>query len=218
MTLNLQSINKIRPERKKTIYGYIREQFGNDTPNGVILVCLLFYGNKFDKWDKENKALEVEIDENNIVTHLSYETATTTFLTEEVDSDIHSWKFKVVKCTNHRYGTMRIGIWDVSKNGGKPPFNEPFNSFYKFGLNEFQGYAYYTSNGKKNIFNIYEEWGEKCLEGTIVDMKVDFNELSLSFMINGKDYGKAYDIKPGKYRAAVYLYFEGDAFQFIEKY
>ena len=220
MALNLHNINKIRAERKNTVYGYIREEFGDDIPNGVILVCLLFYGNKLDQWDKTNIAMAIKSDEEGIMTHLNPDKATSTFLTEEVDSDIHSWKFKVVKCTNHNYGTMRIGIWDVSKNEGIPPFDEPFN----YRMHGREGYAFYASNGKvisckeNGFWKATIEYGEECPDGTLVDMKVDFNELSLSFMINGKDYGKAYGIKPGKYRAAVYLYFEDDSIQFIEKY
>lgn len=40
--------------------------------------------------------------------------------------------------------------------------------------------------------------------------------LSLKYNINGKDYGKAFNIKKGdKYRAAVYLYRVGDSVKLI---
>ena len=37
-------------------------------------------------------------------------------------------------------------------------------------------------------------------------MKVDFNNLSLSYKINQIDYGKAFYIKYGEYRAAIGLF------------
>ena len=41
--------------------------------------------------------------------------------------------------------------------------------------------------------------------GGILEMKLDFNKLTLSYTIDGTDYGKAFDIPKGKYRAAVTL-------------
>ena len=41
-------------------------------------------------------------------------------------------------------------------------------------------------------------------------MIVDFNELSLCYKINKIDYGKAFDIKKGKYKVGVHLCFKDD--------
>ena len=60
--------------------------------------------------------------------------------------------------------------------------------------------AYYGSSvGKK-------KYGLNCKSNDIITMKVDFDNLELKFIVNDIDYGKAFDIKPGKYRAAVGLF------------
>ena len=46
-------------------------------------------------------------------------------------------------------------------------------------------------------------------------MILDFDDLSLSFAINGTDFGKAFDIKADKYRAASYLYYDGNSLQLL---
>ena len=198
------------------MYGFIREQYNDLVPDGVILICLLFYGNDTDKWDINNISDYIQLDEEQaIVTHIKRQQPTSVFLTREVHSVIHSWKFKVIKCRNHKWCTMHIGIWNVSKNDGKPPKLNTFN----YVKDERQGYSFSTSAGKiRSSSTEYVKWGEKCPDGSIVDMTVNFNELSLCFKLNGKNCGKAYDIEPGKYRAAVYLCFTKDSFQFIEKY
>ena len=46
-------------------------------------------------------------------------------------------------------------------------------------------------------------YGIKCNINSIIDMFVDFHKLSISFTLNRIDYGKAFDIKPGRYRVAI---------------
>ena len=216
MALNLEILKRIKPKRKRTVYGYIREQYKQDVPDEVILTCLLFYGNESDKWDTSIANHVTFDEEEGIVTQCGPGShATSAFLTQEVDSGVHSWKFKVLKCVDNEFTTMHIGIWDTSKNDGKPPSDCAFNYVNA----KRQGYSFATTSGKKRIdASNYMAWAETCYDGAIVDMKVDFDELSISYMVNGKDYGKAYDIEAGKYRAAVYLCFEGDSYQLIEKY
>ena len=52
--------------------------------------------------------------------------------------------------------------------------------------------------------------------GDIVVMIANFEDKQLRFQINGKDYGKIWDINPDfSYRAAVSLWDKGDAIQLI---
>ena len=46
-------------------------------------------------------------------------------------------------------------------------------------------------------------------------MCLDFDSLSLSFIINDIDYGKAFDIKQGEYRAAVSFHYNGDCIELL---
>ena len=218
MALNLNDLSKIREEKKCTVYGYVREQYEQDVPNGIILICILFYGSVWDEWDKDTISKYIKLDEETrIITQTGNSNTCSTFLKEVVDSGIHKWKFKIIKCGNHAWATMDIGIWNIENNDGNPPINGIF--FEMCGKDHCSGYAFSTSNARKKADNSqYRDYGEKCKDGVIVDMTVDFDALSLSFMVNDKEYGKAFDIEPGKYRAACYLYFTDDSFQFIEKY
>ena len=42
--------------------------------------------------------------------------------------------------------------------------------------------------------------------GDIVSMHLDFEKLTLSFSVNGVDYGISHNIEPEKYRCAVHVY------------
>ncbi len=46
-------------------------------------------------------------------------------------------------------------------------------------------------------------------------MIVDCNKQELKYIINGVDYGKAFDIENKKYRAAVNLYEGGDSIRLL---
>lgn len=213
MALSLQNLTKIRDEKKHAVYGYIREQYQGEVPHGVILICILFYACAWDEWDRDHIVESIILDEETGIVTQDRATKTSIFLKETVQSGIHSWKFKVIKCNNHECTTMHLGIWNIDSNHGKPPKSD---TFY---CGKASGYVFVSSTGHKKAGNrSKEEYGEQCKDGTIIEMIVDFHKLSLSFMVNGTDYGKAYDIEPARYRAAVYLFVKGDSYQFLEKY
>ena len=49
-------------------------------------------------------------------------------------------------------------------------------------------------------------YGKICGENDIVSMKLDMNDLTLSYKINNIDQGIAFKIEKTKYKAAIYLY------------
>ena len=61
-----------------------------------------------------------------------------------------------------------------------------------------------------------KDYGQVCSTGDIIDVYLDFNERTLSFSINNKDYGVAFDnIKTGDYRFGVTLTGKGTSLQLI---
>ena len=46
-------------------------------------------------------------------------------------------------------------------------------------------------------------------------MELNMNKLYVKYIINGKDYGKAFDVKRGGYKAAIYLYSPGNKLQIV---
>lgn len=56
-----------------------------------------------------------------------------------------------------------------------------------------------------------KEYGVNPKNGSIIEMILDLDNLTLSYIIDGKDYGKAFDIEKGKYRLGLYMRVEGDS-------
>lgn len=177
MAFSLQNLSKLRDERKHTVYGYIREQYKEDVPDGIILICILFYATSWDEWDKHHIAESIELDEETGIVTQNKPTKTSVFLKEIVDSDIHLWKFKVIKCNNYECTTMHIGIWNVESNHRIPPTDDTFYCVSTV------GYVFVTSTGQIKSANHQTAYGETCRDGAIVEMIVDFNKLSLSFIL-----------------------------------
>merc|ERR1712176_386990 len=97
------------------------------------------------------------------------------------------------------------GIWKTMYNGSKqiPQIDSYFTSH---GTGDNGGaYAYVTDNAcivNKTGGGYGDKYGVKCNTGDIVEMFVDFDELTLKYSVNGIDQGVAYKIQPGSYRAA----------------
>ena len=106
---------------------------------------------------------------------------------------------------------MLIGIWRVQKN-----VTPPLITYFTYGTNK--GYAYSISAGKRTTVSgghSDTEYGVKCCHGDIVEMILDFDELSLSFKVNGKDYGKSHGVTQDKYRAAIFMMGANDQVHFL---
>ena len=149
---------------------------------------------------------------------------TTSFCKRIVDSGHHEWRFKIRKIS----GELIIGIWRVSE-AVTSSYITTENFVYQCG----DSYGFSARNGVKSRsaggqyypnarsryysfpYQPYREWegdeyGEKCGKKTIIEMILDFDDLSLKYKINGKDYGVSHKIRKGLYRAAVYMCLEGD--------
>ncbi len=67
----------------------------------------------------------------------------------------------------------------------------------------------------------HEQYGEgpnygiSLVEGDIITMNIDLDALFLSFNINNKDYGKAFNIKKIKYRAAISFCSKGSSIELL---
>ena len=59
-------------------------------------------------------------------------------------------------------------------------------------------------------YGLGSKYGINPPNGSIIEMILDLNNLTLSFIIDDKDYGKAFDVENGKYRAAIFFK-KGDA-------
>ena len=217
MAFNLKEISKIRQERQATILGYIRayEKVNNTIiPKGIVLMVILFYGNDTDKWDPQcisNGMILSNLDRTITKTSGSFESS---YCAKIIESGIFKWKFKI----EHRYGPIIVGIWKDKDDSSSPPLNTLFTK-KNFGCG---GYGFCSWTG---AFLIEEDskggimgktYGVILNKGAIIEMILDLEQLTLSYIIDGKDYGKAFDVEKCKYRAAVCMYNKENAITLLQ--
>ena len=83
-------------------------------------------------------------------------------------------------------------------------------------------YAWSTGDRTLNKYNEADKWtdfdsyGCKVKSGDIICIFLDFISLSLSYSVNGKDYGIAFKIKKSKYRLAISSKWSGDSIELLE--
>ena len=98
-------------------------------------------------------------------------------------------------------GWMTIGIWKVSDNK-EPPTHTFFTQHTSgYGLSVSSATLIDPNTG----YSQWKEYGTKTKTGDKVEMILDIDQQTLKYIINGHDYGFAYDnIEKRKYRAALY--------------
>ena len=187
------------------IYGYIRKYSDNDLPLDIMGICVSYFSGDPDEWDPIWINVYVKLKGKSIINKgLS---KTTSFCKRIVECGHHEWKFKIKNIS----GEMIFGIWKVYQTA-IPAFISGENFMYTRSGN----YGFSARNGKiSESYGYYDgykykQYAKKCEKGAIIEMILDFNQLTLNFKINGKDYGVSHYIQKGQYRAAVYMCLEGD--------
>ena len=210
-------VDKIRESRQLTVYGYIRElekSLSMSIPKEVILIFIIFYGN-CRQWDPEWISPRQKLDQQSqIVTHVTNSCVASSFCEPIIEAKPirHSWKFQIISVKGG--GLMVIGIWKL-KEGIEPPTN----SYFAKGKR--RGYAFDVrgprlSDSRDGAVTHTLPYGVRCDTNDIIEMIVDLENKELSFLINGKAYGKAHDIELDRYRAAVWMFKAGDAVKLLE--
>ena len=183
----------------------------NNMPDLVLNTCLLFYHSQKDEWDRDQVGSRIAIIRETVKLS-SGSDCQSAFLSNIVDQDIHIWKFKLKRVAKKGSWKM-VGIWKI--NVGYPILHSPFTS------RKYNGYGYVFGVARKtNIDKRTYDWGPSygvtCKSGDIVEMIVDFKELSLSYRVNGNHQGVAFKIDKTKYRAAVSMDMKGDMFTLLQ--
>ena len=110
-----------------------------------------------------------------------------------------------------------IGIWK-QQNNTKPPLTTFFSNKY-CDVDNNKGYGLEITSAKLTDANGYvigDSYGVQCVNGTMIEMILDMDELALSFAIDNKDYGKALNVEEAKYRAAVCMLQPNDSITLLE--
>ena len=198
-----------------TVTGYIHElesQYNQEIPEGIILVCTLFYGHETDELDPKCIGEDITLAGRTISVDQGNENAFPLYLGSAFGKKIvatgtFSWEFRIESIRARIYPYQPkpvIGIWNIESDDVLPPTNTWFcdgvtTDAYGFEL---------TENTLTDIATgclMDDKYGKKCEKGTIIEMIIDLVDLSLKYMIDDVDYGKAFDIVNQKYRAVVFI-------------
>ena len=193
--------------------GFIR----NNTPkHDMLLTSVIYIINEFaefvsEQWNEKMKSRHIIIDNLSITMKKYTGFEQSAYCTKSISSGRHKWKFRFdsIKPSNWNY----IGIWKISN--GDPPLTGSFLNL------PHSGYAFC---GPQQCLNDPElprsngqTYGEKaCVSGDIIEMILDLDNYKLSYIINEKDQGIAFEnVEPTEYKVAVTLYEYDDKISLI---
>ena len=201
------------------VFGYIRKQRLPLFPDALIKLVISFYI-PTDKWDKNCMGnLMILNEHNNAITHSAQTGHQSAFLENVIDSGIIHWKFKLLSEGGDDWNSL-IGIWKVHDplTDGSDGFERtpPITAWFP---SSGHAYTFWAQQGKKGGKSGYPddgEYGIKCTKDDVIEMYLNMNEGLLGFIINDKDYGKAFDIDTRcQYRAVVSMWDNGTEIQLL---
>ena len=189
--------NRIKTDILST--GYIRQQIENVfkllIPSEIKYLCFQFWFiNVCDEWDKKFSNNAYQIDGQCVTTNISIseEYQASAFGSHIVESGIYSWIIKL----NTDIDWICIGVIQNDEKILKEYVNSADYEYYGGSL--YSGGSTYFEESEK---------GYGCAFGDkddIIEMTLDMNKHTISYKINGKDYGIAYDkMRHDKYRLVI---------------
>ena len=210
MPLKLSTLKKEIPQRQQDLFcGYIKQVYENQNghiPNMITYLALVYFYVKNDLFDTANTNWTLEIDDDSIkqpYQEILDPRLMISYLKNIASNGIHIWRFKNNNTTTNDADV--IGIKNIK--------NELELTGFFDGKGPSDGYSLFLGGlirkqSEDNNWEELESWGNgHIINGTIIEMILDFNNLELSFKVEWKDYeasiGKAYNIEKGSYRAAI---------------
>eukprot|EP01083_Nonionella_stella_P002155 6202_1 len=175
-----------------------------------------------DEWDPNTKDDSIHIQSKFTILSVlesanGYTSNRSASLTRTVNEGVHTWKFQGMNGNTDSW--FLFGIWRVDDNAqlNTKTFLTDQRK-YGHGSNV-TSYAYAANSGWKKhdgktleyvaVSNQYRlnSRGRRLACGlcVVVEMILDLNNYTLSYKVNGKDHGKAFDVTQGTYRAGVTL-------------
>ena len=223
---SFERLKMVPDESKFVVHGFIRnveellsqDKGNNIVPDLVINLCILFYA-MADRFDPKCIGPLMKLDEKTQCITQTNCNSNSAFLTNIFESGLHHWRFKINKCYKNSFWSQTLGIWKIKSNDNEfLPLNHYFTAHpdRTYGFANNCGRLISRQTGLSYEGDDVRDYGIKTNAGDIIDMYCDMNALELRFTINGKDYGKAFDIEPGKYRAVINLYDEDDSISLLQ--
>ena len=209
MALKQSNLEQIPDRNKDLTFGYVKgcEKANKSViPEMIKYLCLIYLNQNKDEFDKNHCHESLNID-GNTIQNTDDGGARSCMLTNIAIKGVHIWIFQ---CNKGAFGADCdvIGIIRQQENSDEEwdlyldtYFDENETNAYGFG-----GQGSLTDPEDSNHWGEY--YGTKCQNGWIIEMKLDFNNLTLSYKLNDDDCGKAFDIESGEYKAAITVYEE----------
>ena len=222
--IEVQQLHRIKNADKRAtfiVFGWIRkyqsEYFINhdksslfsNIPLSIYSICLCYYY-ATDKFDKNNKSECIILSNDDTCIYYSHGATWQTIFGQRIciRGGVYEWKLKLIKIKEQGYNTWNtiIGVVDDKQNKKKILITSAsditfFNNSYGFIGSQKKSYS--------RIDHEYQrvEYGEKFeKENDEIIVILDLINNTLSYKINGNDYGVAYKVKSGiSYRFAVSL-------------
>lgn len=158
-----------------------------------------------DSWDPQCKGTDMVISGTSIKNSISgYRSA---YCKNVVSEGIHSWTFKIDQITSSWF------LLGVFKSECDPILQNYFQSNPQASYClELRGGTLpsLTRSGCSHEDSNKRNYGPQCNSGDVVKMTLDLVSCTLSYIINGKEHGKAWDVEKSSYRAACTMYGSGD--------
>ncbi len=206
--------DEIKRKDKSTVNGYIRKIepniFSLNIPMVVNDLCIKYYHISKDRFDPILHGKDITVSDNKITFKISNKfeySNSSAFLSNIVSNGKHQWKFKIVNKKTYPYIGVRPNKTDPNDNelNDNNELNQCVRGYGLFGLwypryyGLLRGLKY---NDSRTLFCVNKKYcPTRKNDGDIIDMYLDLNKFELSFVINNKHYGKAFDVDKTSYRA-----------------
>ena len=216
------------------VFGFVKESqqlLNKDSSSSVItdliiFIILSFYQIK-DEWDSQNSHesytivgdLLIKKDEIDF-----FSPNRSAFLKHVVTEGIFKWQFKINKIIEPTsWDDFIIGVIDAKEDQDLTEISQCcYAEAYGAGFDAGRGKLFisnkYRQHHNFNKSKLYpnNKYGKSCVADDIIEMEINMNDLYVKYLINGEDYGKAFHIKDQQsYRAAVYMYKDGDTLEIV---
>ena len=215
MALKPSKLKQI-PQRKKDLaFGYLRENEHTIKSNypQLIKYLVLIYSNAQDDFDPNTTHQSLEINGNIITSkqqgdHVSY-------LKNVVSEGIHIWKFQwSLDMSYTTFTDSQIGVWNTKS--GDPILKDVYVDCMDDDART--GYIIIThgrSTDPAGDGRWSKEWFTKPESGSIIEMELDLNELTLKFKIDDEIRVEMKNIEKTSYRAVVGPHNKGETFTLL---
>ena len=205
MALKQSNLEGIPQRNKDLTFGYIKEcETKNKSiiPDMIKYLCLIYLNQNKDEFDIKNLSECVKIEDDTLTCTDPWNGLYSTYLENIVSKGVHIWQFKCIRPCTDNLEADAIGI--VKYDSNKTVIL--YDYFFVSGGFAFSMDGRLSCNGYKDLSKDYpwnDQQGNVIDRDDIIEMKVDFHKLTLSYKINGEYQGIAFNIDNETYRAAI---------------